>query len=60
MKSKSDQRSDSRFSIGVPVRTMRARPERDFTALDCCVPGFLIAWASSSTIRFQVNFLTSS
>ncbi len=48
MKSKIDQRSPRRFSIGVPVRAMRASALSCLTALVCLAPGFLIACASSS------------
>ncbi len=60
MKSNSDQRSESRFSTGVPVRTIRALPYSALTAFACLVPGFLIAWASSKTIRFHFSFLSHS
>ena len=48
MKSKIDQRSPSRFSIGVPVSAMRASARSCLTVLVCLAPGFLIACASSS------------
>ena len=47
MKSKIDQRSPSRFSIGVPVSAMRARASSFLTARVCLASGFLIACASS-------------
>ena len=50
-KSKIDHRSERRFSTGVPVRAMRARPQSFFAARVCRAPGFLIACASSRTTR---------
>jgi hypothetical protein len=52
-KSNSDQRSDRRFSIGVPVSAMRLAAVSCFTARDCCAPAFLMACASSSTTSRQ-------
>ena len=49
MKSKIDQRSPSRFSMGVPVSAMRASARSCLTGLVCLAPGFLMACASSST-----------
>ena len=53
MKSKIDQRSPSRFSIGVPVSAMRASALSCLTALVCLAAGFLMACASSSTTSRQ-------
>ena len=53
MKSNKDQRSDSLFSTGVPVITIRLTDFSFLTDLVCFVPGFLIAWASSRITYFQ-------
>ena len=47
MKSKIDQRSPSRFSMGVPVRAMRVSALSALTAFVCLAAGFLMACASS-------------
>ena len=52
-KSNSDQRSDRRFSTGVPVMATRAAAFSSLTVRDCRVPEFLIAWASSRMTRSQ-------
>ena len=39
--------SDKRFSTGVPVIMILFVEMSFLTALDCFVPGFLMAWASS-------------
>ena len=51
MKSNSDHRSVSRFSMGVPVSAMRERALRRLMALVCLVSGFLMACASSRITR---------
>ena len=48
-----DHKSPRWFSTGVPVKAMRAWAFSVLAALVCLAFGFLIAWASSSTTRFQ-------
>ena len=52
-KSKSDQRSPSRFSTGVPVSASFQPAGIALTARVCFAAGFLIACASSSTTLRQ-------
>lgn len=47
--------SDSRFSMGVPVRAKRCSAESTRTALDTAAAAFFTYWASSSATVEKVT-----
>ena len=59
-KSNNDHKSESLFSIGVPVIAILYLDFNSFTALVRLVLGFLIACASSKTIESHFTFLIHS
>ena len=56
-KSNSDHKSESRFSMGVPLSAIRCRQRSSLTARLWRAPAFLIACASSRMARFHGHFL---